>query len=914
MLEVGVRPEQILYLTTSPRKLRATQLLFARILGTRAYISPMFRTIGQLAREICNWASESRFFPDELKPILIQRILKQRNRTVTLGFARVIGDFIADVKKHVPQEKQHQIGEILNRMLAGYEKPLERAQEALATMQEYNDQLKKYGWIDQEDVIREATVRMDDFPELPEVLILDCFVAPNQLEQQFLSQLINGRRMTIASAYWSDRSANEAYTLAARFLNFIYQQGGFVTEQPPEPSCPLELPPVYRFPNPEQEIIGICREICTGSSNLNLGETYVVFPRLSVYASLIERIFPQYYIPFTVFPRSSLSSSPLILAVLELLQMLNSDYERISTVAAFSSPYFPGLLRLPEDKELTARNRAATFLNIISRRAGIIKGKDNWRNIAKRMDYSEDNPEYEDRDFLLDLQNRIRQAIGLTEKILKSEGTARNQAQSLKQFLETVGFGSNLHPDDEWFEQLNSDKKNLYNILDTLADFEAEFGEQQLSRAEFIKTITYLLANGTRVYEKERGGVMVVEMDETLGINPQTLFFAGITENELPGAYHPDPILPDFVRRELGMPDIEFHRDWQKFHFWRVLYSSPHPPFLSFAESRDGNPVLITPFLEQEPVKYQPKPIICSEVEEQLYRGSINNLPLEEEAILVDFSQDEEVRHELNRRFGSEHTFQVTVLENYRYCPYQFYIKNVLGLETPEEPMFELDACSWGQIAHKVLARLYSQGPIDLNELPNKAQDIATSVLKEMDLPSFWREVTQRVLDNLFSKLVEVERNIRETGFLPSQTETQISGKINDIRLKGRIDRIDRRGNWIRVIDYKTGSISVSARDVIDNKTHLQLPTYCNLIRGSQAFSNSSIENMGIYSLKNLRLQLLSDAKHTVQELIDAATENLQEIVNLIRAGNFKPLEDKGSCRFCELRFTCGVNFVNSDD
>ncbi|MGC9110502.1 MAG: PD-(D/E)XK nuclease family protein [candidate division WOR-3 bacterium] len=909
VLGSGVRPQDILYLTPSPRKLRAAQVLFARIIGTRAFIPPLFRTPGQLAREICEWTSMCRFFPEELKPLLIRRILKQRNRDVTIGYARVIGNFIADIKRHIAPDEQHQIDRDLNQLLAGYEKPRQRALEAWITMQEYNRQLKERGWLDQEDVLTEAVARVQEFPDLPRVLILDSFVAPNRLEQQFLSALIETCPVTLASTWWSDCAAAERYCLAEQFINFINQHPGFVTEQLTVVSRPSEPPRIYRFPNPEQEVIGICREICARSPELQPAETYLVFPRLSVYAPLIDRIFAQYQIPYTIFPKTTLATSPPIVAVLELLRALNTDYERVATSAAFASPYFPGLLRLSTDRDLTGRNRAAVLLNTVSRRAGIIKGRNNWLNIAERVIQQDETGTGAEPDtaLLYDLQTRVRQAVRLTESMLEPANTVKNQARRLKQFLEAVGFGSNLDPDSEWFEQLNADRKSLYDILDTLADFDAEFGEQHEPRAEFIRALTYLLGIGTKTPEKECGGITVVEMEESLGINPPTLFFAGLAESELPGTYHPDPLLPDSVRRQLRMPDIEWHRKWQKFHFWRVVFSSPTTPFLSFPESRDGKPLLLTPFIDWEPVKYTSPQVIYSEVEDQLYQGRLKRVTLDEMVRNVDFSNDPQIRNELSRRFGPEYCFHITVLESYRFCPYKFYLNHVLGLATPGEPVFEIDAQRWGVIAHQILARLYQHGPMDLKELPIRAQQIARQVLNEINLPEFWHRVTEMVLNNLFTELVPVESSIREQGFMPFRTETRLQAELENVRIKGRIDRIDRDVNdRLRIIDYKTGGTTVSTNQVI-NKHHLQLPAYCLLLRASPDFKRFTIDNMGIYSLRDLKVKWLADDKHNVDELVRVATDNLLEIVRLIRSGNFTPLEmNEQSCYNCEYKFTCG--------
>lgn len=913
MLNSGIKPEQILYLTPSPRKLRATQVLFTRILGRRAFIPPMFRTLGQLAREICDDTSVYRFLSDELKPVLIRLIAHQRGREVTFGYAQVVGKFIADVKKHVASEAEQNIPEILNTALAGFDKPLRRAMEAYELMVEYNRLLKTHGWLDREDLIRKAVECLDDFTELPPVLILDCFVAPNRLEQQLLAQLVERSPMVIAGTYWSD-AAPEKYTLAGRFIDFINRQAVFITERLTGEHKPRELNPFYRFPTPDQEIISVCREICKHSVELNPADTYVVFPRLGYYVPLVERYFPQYRIPYSIFPSSPLISSPVIKPVLELLRALDSDYERVATAAVFSSPYFPRLLRLQKDKSPEYCNRIAALINIASRRAGIIKGQDNWLKIAERILNDQEQPENGlEAKLLRDLQTQIQKAIKFTEGTLKPAGTLGNQARQLKQFLEKVEFGSNLETTTEWFEELNQDRKSLYDILDNLSELEIEFGEKPEPQRQFIRLLLHLLGTGTKSPERDHGGVMVVAMEEMLGINPCNLFFCGLTETDLPGHYRPDPILPDSVRRELGMPDIEWHREWQRFHFWQVLNSSLSPPFCSFAESRDGRPELPTPFIEQEPVPYVDQPVIFSDVEELLSEGRYRRCRLEKFQAQVDFSSNEDVKEVLRGRFGPNYCFRVTMLENYRYCPFQFYLRYVLGLIQPEEPIFELDARSWGTVAHQLLALLYQKGAVPLNMIQRQAQDIiAKTFSKNLILPKFWHQVTERVLNNLIVEFVKTETQLQKSGFRPECTELQLQGTVGKINLQGRIDRLDRKNGKVLIIDYKTGSGGISPADVIDKKTHIQLPIYAHLLLQNREFGDVTVENLGIYNLRTMKLTLFVKKDTQLKELIEAAQENTIDIVQNIRAGIFLPVEDnKNHCRECKLKFTCGCDHNN---
>ncbi|MBM3315895.1 hypothetical protein FJY71_08690, partial [candidate division WOR-3 bacterium] len=584
------------------------------------------------------------------------------------------------MKKHVPRDDWPTLNDRLSALLAGFDTPLKRALEAAEVLLRYDRELAANGWLDGEDVQVEAAGRVGTDFRPPRVLLLESFVAPNRLEQDLIAALAGAAETVIALGY-GDGHDDPEYALGGRFTDLVRRQGGFEVDRLPGAGT-AGRPAFLRYPSLEDELAGVCRRIREGVSARDLPETYVVVPRIAAQARLISRIFDQYDVPFTVYPDTRLASSPPIVTVLELLTALDGDYERIPTAAALSSPFLPGLLRLSGDSGPDQRDRAAAALSHYSRRAGIIKGLSNWRSIGSRVVSSEeldaDDPE---RPFLRDLQSRVRQALGLAGGMLEPADTIGSQSARLKAFLEAVEFCRGADPAGD--PELPAARRAIYDILDSLAEFEQDFGAREESRSDFIRTVSYLIGLGSNTPDQDRGGVTIVSMEETLGLSPGALFFASLTEADLPGPYRPDPILPDRVRRELGMPDIDWHRDWQQFHFRRTLASSRTPPCLSCHEARDGCPVLPSPFLDLEPVPAPPARTIHSEVERQLHEGRCAGVPFEKTAETVDFAADAAVKRGIDARFGPDRALSVTAVEAYRRCPYRFYLERVLRIETP---------------------------------------------------------------------------------------------------------------------------------------------------------------------------------------------------------------------------------------
>lgn len=67
------------------------------------------------------------------------------------------------------------------------------------------------------------------------------------------------------------------------------------------------------------------------------------------------------------------------------------------------------------------------------------------------------------------------------------------------------------------------------------------------------------------------------------------------------------------------------------------------------------------------------------------------------------------VRRDLAQRFGPDHLWSPSQLEQYASCPYQFYLQRVLGLEPLPELGLEVDHLLRGRLVHETLARVHRQ-------------------------------------------------------------------------------------------------------------------------------------------------------------------------------------------------------------
>jgi len=154
----------------------------------------------------------------------------------------------------------------------------------------------------------------------------------------------------------------------------------------------------------------------------------------------------------------------------------------------------------------------------------------------------------------------------------------------------------------------------------------------------------------------------------------------------------------------------------------------------------------------------------------------------------------------------------VTALRSYLECPFRFYLGRVLHMESVDPWKSELDALDFGTLCHAALERIGSEpGLRDSTD----AREIATELLRHLD-----RSVRERYGKILtlplivqvesarqrLSKLAELQARERAAGWEILHVERAFEIEISGLRVRGKIDRIDRHAGTgdVRVLDYKT--------------------------------------------------------------------------------------------------------------
>jgi ATP-dependent helicase/DNAse subunit B len=290
-----------------------------------------------------------------------------------------------------------------------------------------------------------------------------------------------------------------------------------------------------------------------------------------------------------------------------------------------------------------------------------------------------------------------------------------------------------------------------------------------------------------------------------------------------------------------------------------------------------------------------------------------------------------------------------TRLETYAACPYKYYLRMILGLETLVEPEREpsIDPLDRGSLIHSVLWKFFTalkkkrkRTPFALKpEDVGLLQEILARSFEEFErqgitgYPLMW-EMEQAEIRRRLEGLLEEELLRQESepdGYLPAyfevrygmepygQEESEISVEEpvplpfgeRRISVRGKIDRIDLAGGFkhARVVDYKTGKATPKFKENdLMQGTSLQLVLYLKAARVilGRIHKGIEVDYAEYYSLgQSGRKRHIRFDSGRLGACQDQLTAILNTIADGIEAGLFFAYPGE-ACRTCDYDRICG--------
>jgi ATP-dependent helicase/nuclease subunit B len=230
-------------------------------------------------------------------------------------------------------------------------------------------------------------------------------------------------------------------------------------------------------------------------------------------------------------------------------------------------------------------------------------------------------------------------------------------------------------------------------------------------------------------------------------------------------------------------------------------------------------------------------------------------------------------------------------------CPYRFFARNVLGLKELDEADEALDKSDYGNALHAILKRFHDSGPpperesaLALLDEITKAEFARVPAYTAAAWHARWRASLDAYIDLWLTHGAEGWRY--QSGETELETSIDIAG-LGETVLHGRVDRIDRRGDALRVIDYKAKNPRVLEKWAKAPGENVQLPFYAWLAKAEAAFLPIDTDQPDLVAL---------DPEADIETISLRLPQLLEEMAK------GAPLPARGIdavCRHCEARGLC---------
>ncbi len=257
-------------------------------------------------------------------------------------------------------------------------------------------------------------------------------------------------------------------------------------------------------------------------------------------------------------------------------------------------------------------------------------------------------------------------------------------------------------------------------------------------------------------------------------------------------------------------------------------------------------------------------------------------------------------------------------LENFAVCPYKFAMHGIFKLRAREDavPLEQLDPMTRGSLFHEVQSRLYGELreagvlPVTMANLKDAMATLEIVLAKVASefaeklvpaIPRVWESEIDGLRTDLRGWLHFTASN--EYDWTPVEFELPFEELLPDlVKLRGRIDAVEARGDLRRVVDYKTGK----APDVIPRWTgggkHLQPLLYALAAEqklGAKVEAGRLLyaTQKGNYTIVEIRLD--DRARAFLGKLLGGIDQRIAD-------GFLPPVPDKDACGYCDYKVVCG--------
>ncbi len=441
---------------------------------------------------------------------------------------------------------------------------------------------------------------------------------------------------------------------------------------------------------------------------------------------------------------------------------------------------------------------------------------------------------------------------------------------------------------------------------------------EQMPATRAFRRITAIVSDVPITPESESATIDLVGWLEVALDDAPIVIVTGLNEGVVPASVTSHPFLPDRLRAALGILDNK-RRLTRDRYYLKTLTAGARECYLIAGRSADNaEPRLPSRLLFDGNAEWQARIIrkFYPESTEPEAGADPSGVKQRSEAGLR-IAAPEDLNLALEREITA---FPVSGFRVYIECPYKFYLRYSSITPAPEL-LHEMDALQFGTLMHATLEWFGESGLADsTDEKINGAglsQELDRQVRRRYGLQPHPAVLMQaRAAKNRLAAFARVHTEELARGWRICASEMSFEIPIEllgkTVAIRGRIDRIDRCGELVRVMDYKTGATVQKPDSAHYDKRaeqwrDLQLPLYAWHIASCGEYGGA-VPEAGYFALPKNPDQVKPLLTTWDAEMLENAYETAKGIAGKVlrpEADSFKRTEDYRACATCEYNQVC---------
>ena len=652
--------------------------------------------------------------------------------------------------------------------------------------------------------------------------------------------------------------------------------------------------------NPYTEIEYVASKIISlvKEKNYRYRDISIITKNIQSYSGLVKAIFNEYEIPIFIDEKKDLNQNLLVKYILALLEVFSKNWSYEAVFQYIKT----GLCDISDEECFLLENYCLKW--------GIKYSKwyvDDWKFEEEKTDEI----------------NRIR------KKIVNPILSFRNKLIGKKTFKEITKVIYEFLVDNKTDEKLIAKSKELEEIgeiemskeyisgwnivINVLEEITKVFGEEQTTFEKYADRFKIgIKTSELGKIPESLDQVVLGDIDRSRSHKVKAVFIIGLNDGVFPSIKKVEGFFDDKDRESLKQKGIELASGSlegiyeENFNIYKALTTAEEYIYLSYTstDSKGGalRPSILiskikkifTHLKEESDIAYKENKIshknklfldLLEHIRNFMDGEEISNdwisiykAFLEDEkwkdrllsAIrALQYTNNPEILSQDNIRklYGEVLKTSVSKLEQYRSCPFAFYLK--YGLMLCDKELFKIETVDTGSFMHEVIDDFFELININNIDLKNITEEqiieivdqiiqdelkinknyIFSSTPKYQLLTERLRNLIIKSIKHIINTLVYSDYEIigNEVEFKDGGEYPPIKIELEDGKkaiLTGKIDRIDlaktKEGSYVRVIDYKSSVKNIDLNEVMMG-IQLQLLTYLNVVTNEELLPSGAL-------------------------------------------------------------------------